>query len=116
MAAGWWCIRGKSGPLVARCAGNRRDQRLDVSKRESEALVTIRVALDLRNVIRHHHPVKSDLLINAHRLQHINIAVVDERFLEVEKTSTDVSEMNVEDLLPAAEVADHIEDFLPGLL
>ena len=67
-------------------------------------------------MIGHHHAVEADLFIYSHRLEHIDIAVIDERFLEVQKTSTDVSEMDIEDLAGAAKVADHIKDFSPGIL
>src|SRR5207245_5161489 len=83
---------------------------------ESKSLVTVCVALNLRNVVRHHHAVEADLFIDAHRFQHVDVTVVDKCFLEIEETSTDVSEMHVEDFLPAAKVADHVEDFLSRLL
>src|SRR5690242_19012155 len=55
---------------------NGRYQRLDVTKREGESLVTVCVAFDLRYVVRHHHSVDADLLIHAHRFKHIDIAVI----------------------------------------
>src|SRR5262249_15012320 len=48
--------------------------------------------------------------------QHIDIAVVDECFLEIQKPSSDVPEMDVEDLFASAEVADDIENFFPRFL
>src|SRR5215831_19082498 len=67
-------------------------------------------------MVRHHHAVEADFFIDAHCFQHIDIPVVDERLLEVEKTSANVSEMHIEDFLAAAEVADHVVDFLSRLL
>src|SRR5215831_13842100 len=90
-----------------------RDQRFDITERESEALIVVPVAFDLRHMIRHHHAVETNLLINAHSLQHIDIAIVDECFLEIQKPSMDVPEMDVEDLFASAEVANNIEDFFP---
>jgi hypothetical protein len=101
--------------ITLRFRRNRRYQRLDVTKREGESLVTVRVAFDLRYVVRHHHSVEADLFIHAHRFKHIDVAVIDERFLEVQKPSMDVSEMHIEDLAPGAKVADHIEDLFAGI-
>src|SRR5262245_21165751 len=98
------------------CSGFGRDcsdQCFDITKRESEALIVVPVAFDLRHMVRHHHAVETNLFINAHRLQHIDIAVVDECFLEIQKPSTDVPEMDVEDLFASAKVADDSEDFFP---
>src|SRR5262249_13134566 len=94
---------------------NRRYQRLDVTKREGETLVTVRVAFDFRHMVRHHHSVEANLFIHAHRFKHIDVAVIDERFLEIEKPSTDVSEMHIEDLPRRAKIADHIKDLFTGI-
>src|SRR5215813_5144782 len=105
MFAAWIDIRRWLG-LGRDC----RDQRFYITERESEALITVPVAFDLRHMVRHHHAVETNLLIDAHGLQHIDIAVVDECFLEIQKPSTDVPEVDVEDLFACAEVADDIED------
>src|SRR5262249_23313045 len=101
------------------CSGFGRDycdQRFDITERESETLIAVPVTFDLRHMIRHHHAVETNLFIDAHGLQHIDITVVDECFLEIQKPSTDVPEMDVEDLFASAEVADDIENFLPRFL
>src|SRR5262249_40927804 len=67
-------------------------------------------------MIRNHHAVETNLFIDTHGLQHIDITVVDERFLKIQKPSTDVPEMDVEDLFASPEVADDIEDFFPRFL
>src|SRR5207302_3111010 len=82
------------------------DQRLDVAERERERLEAAGVAGDRRHVIGHHHPVESDFLVHPHRLQHVDVAVVDERLLEIQEAAADVAEVDVEDLPAAAEVAD----------
>src|SRR5262249_20463134 len=107
-------VCGKSLGLGFR--SDRGDQRLDVTECEGEALVTVRIAFDLRYMVRHHHPVKAHLFIDAHRFQHIHVAVIDEGFLEIQKPSTDISEMDIEDFASAAKVADHIEDLFAGIL
>src|SRR2546427_7293872 len=76
----------------------RGDQRLDVAEGVRESLETVD-ALDLRHVVGHHHAVVADFLVDAHRLQHVHAAVVDERLAEVEEPSVDVAEMHAEDLL-----------------
>src|SRR5262249_3587614 len=106
-------------PLQFVCSGfgrHCRDQRFDITERESEALIAVPVAVDLRHMIWHHHAVETNLFIDTHGLQHIDITVVDERFLKIQKPSTDVPEMDVEDLFASAEVADDIVDFFPRFL
>src|SRR5207247_10820065 len=51
-----------------------------------------------------------------HRLQHVHVAVIDERFLKIEEPAADVAEMDVEDLLASAEPADDVEDLIARLL
>src|SRR6266568_9307931 len=89
---------------------HRRDQGLDVPERKRESLRVVTIALDLRHMVRHHHPVVADLLVDAHRLQHVDVAIVNERFLKIEEASPDVPEMDVEDFLACAEVADDVEN------
>src|SRR5258708_6062639 len=95
--------------------GDGGDQRLDVAERVHEARHGID-ALDARHVVRHHHAVVPDLLVDAHRFQHVDAAVVDERLAEVEKPSLDVAEVHAEVFAARAEVADHVEDLLPRLV
>jgi hypothetical protein len=86
------------------------------AKRERKTLHVRRVAFDLCKVIRHHHAVVADLLVNAHGFQHVDVAIVNECFLEIEETASDVPEMHIKDLLARAEIPDHIEDLLAGFL
>src|SRR5438034_3558369 len=94
--------------------GHRGDKRLDVAKRKRESLVTVN-ALDARYVVGHHHAVVADLLVDAHRLQHVDAAVVDEGLAEIEKASVYVAEVHAEDLPARAEVANDVEDLLARL-
>src|SRR5687768_4864249 len=77
-----------------------RNQGFDVSEGKCESLQAIRIAFNGRDVVGHHHPVVSNFLLHAHRLQHIDVAVVNERLAEVEKPAGNITEMDVEDLVP----------------
>src|SRR5688572_21134530 len=101
--------RDKGAGLALR--GHGGDERLDVAKREREARHAVD-ALDARHVVRHHHAVVADFLVDAHRLQHVDAAVVDEGLTEVEEAPFDVAEVHVENLLARAEIADYIVDLL----
>src|SRR2546423_1329544 len=61
------------------------DQRLNIPEGERERLVPVRVALDGRRVVRHEHAVVANFLVDAQRLEHVHVAVVGERLLEVEE-------------------------------
>jgi len=52
----------------------------------------------------------ADIAISGERAGHIHVALVGEGLHEVELMSLDVAEMDVEDLGPLAEPADHRED------
>src|SRR4051812_37103478 len=67
-------------------------------------------------MIRHHHAVVPDLLVNPHRLQHIDVPIVYEGFAKVQEAAADVPEMDVEDLASGSEVADDVENLLAGLV
>src|SRR5215467_343377 len=110
------CLPQDQPPSCSGFGCDCRDQRFDITERESEALIVVLVTFDLRHMIRHHHAIETNLLIDAHGLQHIDIAVVDECLLEIQKPSADVPEMDVEDLFASAEVADDIENFFPRFL
>src|SRR4029453_8017374 len=84
--------RGEAPRMRLGFGGHRGDERLDVAEREGKRLELIDVALDLGHVVGHHHPVEADLPVNAHRLQHVDVAVVDERFAEVQEAARYVAE------------------------
>src|SRR5260221_1947312 len=110
--------RSLNGSAMAARSRLRRhggEQRLDVPEREGEARHAVD-ALDPRDMIGHHHAVVADLLVDAHRLQHVHAAVVDERLAEVEDLSLDIAKVHVENLLARTEVADDVEDLLAGIL
>src|SRR5438128_801534 len=87
------------------------DECFYVAKRVRKGLRTIRISGDLRNMIRHHHSIVANFFIDPHRPQHVDIAIVDEPFLEIQKAAADITEVDVEDLAARAEVTDHVEDF-----
>ena len=76
------------------------DECLDIAERIGERLRASASPSIGRYMVRHHHPVVSDLFIDAHRLQHVDVAVIDERLLEPQEFAADIPEMHVEDLLP----------------
>ncbi len=106
---------GPPGIPLSALRGYGGDQRLDVAECERESLAAVD-ALDLRHVVGHHHAVVADFLVDAHRLQHVDAAVVDEGLTEVQESAVDVAEVHAEDLLARAEVADDVEDLLARLL
>ena len=64
-------------------------------------------------MVRHHYPIESNLFVNAHRSQHIYVAVVNERLIElVRGIPPNVSEMGIADLLLFAEAPDGFVDIL----
>src|SRR5262245_35300087 len=92
------------------------NQRFDVTKGVSKCLVAMRVRFDVWYVIRHHHPFVTNLLVDPHRLEHVNITIVDERLLKIQELAFDVPEVHVEDLLALTEVPDYVKNLSPGIL
>src|SRR5262245_36177787 len=95
---------------------NRGDQCFDVTKRESKSLQAVLIALDMRHMIGHHHAVVTNFFVYTHCLEHIDVAVVDECFLEIQETSADIPEVHVKDFAPCAEVSDHVKNLVTRLL
>ena len=67
-------------------------------------------------MIGHDHVLVPHFLVGAHRLQHVDVALVGEYLHEVVQPPLDVPEVDVEDLLPGAEIADDVVDLLRGVL
>src|ERR1039457_1287977 len=113
-SAGW----GKVTPLPLR--RHQLDQRPYVAEREGKRLpspgVVARIARNARQVIRHDHAVVTNLFVDAHGLDHIHVAFVGKGFTEIEEAALDISEVNVEHLVPLAEVADDVKNFHARLL
>ena len=104
-------------PLMSRLRFGleRRDDRLDVGERVGVAdhRAAVRALdVDQGHVIGLEHAVVPDFLEHARHLQHVQIAVVDEGFPEIEKPAVDVTEVNVVNLLARAEPADNVGQFL----
>jgi hypothetical protein len=70
----------------------------------------------VRHVVGHHHALVADFLQGPHDRDHVHVAFVGEDFLEVVAAATDVADVDVEDLLPRAEVADDVVDLGRRLL
>src|SRR5437660_281976 len=98
--------------VLSALAVHQLDERLDVADGEGERLRALFVARDGGNVVGHDHPVVANLLVDAHRPDHVHVAVVREGLLEVEELALDVAEVDVEDLVPLPEVADDVVDLL----
>ena len=62
------------------------------------------------DVVGHDHVAVAHLLEGAQRLEHVHVALVGEHFHEVAEAALDVAEVDVEDLVALAEVADHVVD------
>src|SRR6266567_1142009 len=95
---------------------NSGNKRLDIAKRICERLVPLLISGYLWNVIGHHHAIVTHLLVDPHRTQHIDIAVVNERLTKVKNASANVTKMDVEDFSSATEVTNHVKDFFPRIL
>src|SRR4051812_7290139 len=92
-----WGRRQRPARKLTLC-GDSSDQRLDVSEGERKTLIA-GDSVNARDMIRHHHAVVADFLVDTHRLQHVDTAVVDEGFAEIQEAAFDVAEVNAEDLL-----------------
>src|SRR5215470_4354281 len=67
-------------------------------------------------MVRHNHAVIANLFINPHRSNHVHVPVVRKSFLEAEEPTFDVAEVNIEDLAPAAKVANDVVNIFAGVL
>src|SRR5260370_3900677 len=103
---------GSMGPrAVLRALTNRpSESKPGCSRKVSEGLMAVGVTFDARNVIGHQHALVSDFFVSLDGLDEIDVAIVGEGFLEVQESAADVAEMDVEDFLARAEVADDVVD------
>src|ERR1035437_732540 len=69
-----------------------------------------RIPRQPRHMVRLHRTAEACLSQGLHYLVHVQIAVVREGLDETRKRARHVAEMHFEDLLAAAEIADHLED------
>src|SRR5207249_3492023 len=104
----------RSWSYASRLVVHQLDKGLDVAEGESERLRPPRIPLDVRHVVGHDHAVVADLLVDAQGAEHVHVPVVGESLLEVEEAAFYVPEVDVEDLAPAAEVADDVVNLPAG--
>src|SRR5690349_19065854 len=88
------------------------DQAADITELEREVFAAgIRLAGHGGGVIGHQQVFIADFAIGLERLDEIDIAVIGEDFGdEVVAAALDVAEMDIEDFLAAAEVANDVEN------
>src|SRR4051794_37159251 len=61
-----------------------------------------------RRVIQRKRTFEADVAVSLHRAKHVDIAVVDERLLELRKGTPHVAEMNHHDLASRSHVPDRV--------
>src|SRR5262249_28097911 len=66
------------------------------------------------NVVGDHDPVEIDVHQRLHHFAHVSVAVVDQGLSEVGERRAHVAEMDLEQLLHAAEVFNHADHVLAG--
>ncbi len=69
----------------------------------------------MRHVVGHQRAVVPNFFVDARGPQHVDAAVVDEGFAEIQAAAFDVAEVHIEDLLARSEVANHVVDLLAWL-
>ena len=67
-------------------------------------------------MVGHQHSIVPDLLVGADHLDEIDVPAIRECLLKVQKATLDVAKVDVEDLLLATQIADHLVDLLVGIL
>src|SRR5581483_12520713 len=71
---------------------NGLNQRADVPECERKRLPSSFVAVDLRNMVGHQHARIPNLFIGPNRREHIDIAIIGERLVEVQETTANIAE------------------------
>src|SRR5580765_797467 len=92
------------------------NQRSDVAERIRERLPATSITGDLRHVVRHHHSVIAYFFVYLHGTNHIDVAIVRKCLLKIQEAALDITKVDVENFLAAAEIADHIEDLAAWLV
>ena len=67
-------------------------------------------------MVRHQHVAVADIVVCRERSRHVHVALIRERFHEVEPASPDVAKMHVEQFAALAEPADNIKDLAAGIV
>src|SRR5271169_2620520 len=115
ISTGWANWRCSWRKLQSAFLADHLDQGLDIPEREGKCLMPARIASNLGNVVGHDHPVVAYLFVHAHGGNHVDVTVVWKRFLKVQKTASDVSEMDVENFAPRTEITNYIKDLARGI-
>src|SRR5260370_23975327 len=87
-------------------------ERANIAITVGERLKARGIVRRLWDVVRHQQIRIADLLVDLNRLNKLDVAFVRIDLHNIVTMSADVSEVNIENLLPRAEVADHIIDLL----
>jgi len=99
-------------------AGHRFHECLDVAERVSArtpaAQVTreITIAFDARAVVINEDTPVAHISVEAHRAHHIDIACVDELFVELRDRRGDVPEVDIQNLVARPEIANRFVDIV----
>src|SRR5581483_6252735 len=95
------------------------NQATDIAELEGEILAAamLLIARHARGMIGHQEILIADFAIDFQRLDEIHIALVRKHLGdEIVAAAADIAEMDIEDLLAAAEPADHIADLVIGMI
>src|SRR5262245_54008126 len=98
--------------LYSRLRAQLLQQRLNVAETKRERLLPAGIADDLRHMVGHDHALVADVAVRSQSAGHIHVAVVRKGLLKSQEAAADVAKVHVENLSPAAEIADHVVDFL----
>src|SRR5947207_215166 len=90
-------------------------ERANVAIAVGERLKARGIVRRLWDMVRHQQVRIAHFLVDLNRLDKIDVALVRIDLHKIVTMSADVSEVNIENLLPRAEVADHIIDLLAGI-
>ena len=66
-------------------------------------------------MVGHDHVLVADFFVDLDGLDEIDVAFIREGLDEIVAMAADVAEVDVEDLVAGAEVADDVEDLLAGI-
>lgn len=87
---------------------DRLNKTLDIPVPERKSLSPVYVVRVARHVIGHDHIGIVDLLEGHHDSQHVHVAFIGEDLLEVVSSTTNISEMNVENFLSRTKVTNDV--------
>src|SRR4051794_7583733 len=76
-------LRHPAPRFTALRAADHLDERLNVAQGKGVRLGLVRIAVDLRRMVRHDHAIVANLLVDAHGPDHVHIPVIGERLPEI---------------------------------